>query len=99
MATHTVAQSDIAKHGITLTAGVVDTVTFTSTDAARVQLFSNGAAEVYFTVDGSTPTVGGANCYLLPAVASVDDVEPPTGGATVVKLISSGTPTLSVVRR
>lgn len=96
MAEHTIASGDIAKHGIALAADVVDTVTF-GDNVKAVQIISDGAAAVYYTVDGSTPTLGGANCYMIPAVAAVDERVMNTS-SDVVKLISSGTPVLSVQR-
>jgi hypothetical protein len=98
MADHSIAASDRAKHDFALTASTVDTVTFTGTDVGTLQIQSDGTAAVYYTLDGSTPTVGGGNCFRIPAAVSVDEVQPQTGSATVVKLISSGTPTLSIVR-
>ena len=57
----------------------------------------NGAAEVYFTTDGTTPTVGGSGCHVLPATISALTVDDGTPGPTsVVKLISVGTPKVSV---
>jgi hypothetical protein len=56
-----------------------------------------GTAEVYFTTDGSTPTVGGSGCHVLPATISALEVDDLTAGSTsVIKLISSGTPKVSV---
>ncbi len=56
----------------------------------------DGAAEMWFTVDGSTPTVGGTNCFLLPATVGWAIVGVATRGGTVVKLISTGTPAYGV---
>lgn len=96
MATHTIATGQVAKHAITLAASTVDTVTFAD-NVQAVQIISDGAAAVYYTVDGSTPTVGGANCYIIPAAVAVDERVMNTS-IDAVKLISSGTPTLSVQR-
>lgn len=96
MATHTVADGDIGTTAFALTAATVDTVTFTGNDLINVEIVSDGAAAVWYTLDSSTPTVGGANCYYIPATPAVDRREPRTSGATVVKLISSGTPTVRV---
>ncbi|HEX5543687.1 MAG TPA: hypothetical protein VFX60_19390 [Micromonospora sp.] len=80
----------------TLVAGDVTTLTL-DRDYNRVEVLSvDGAAEVYFTVDKSTPTVGGNGCHVLPATICSAEVEPTTSGATVVKLISTGTPKVSV---
>jgi hypothetical protein len=93
----------------TLVAGVVSTLTLDLSDPApdarnwvqpkpRVTVLNlTGTAEVYFTTDGTAPTVGGNACYVLPAVISALDVDDATPGATsVIKLISSGTPKVSV---
>jgi hypothetical protein len=96
MSTYTVQASEIGAHAKTLAAGTVDTVTF-QRDCNTVEVLSiDGAAAIYFTVDGSTPTVGGANTYLVPAVIGALEVDVPTAGNAVVKLISAGTPSYSV---
>jgi hypothetical protein len=94
----------------TLVANIVTTLTLTAPDPqadlvsfaaprpARIEVLNvSGTAKVYFTVDGSTPTVGGANCMLLPAAVCALTVADETPGPTsTVKLISSGTPDVSV---
>lgn len=98
MASYSVTTGQIGVHGKTLVASTVDTVTYAE-DIPQVTVVSDGAAALFYTLDGSTPTVNGANCYILPAGAvSVDARWIPTSGATVVKLISAGTPTYSVQR-
>lgn len=95
MADLTVARSDRAAHG-TLVADVVDTVTF-QRDWKEVEVLSHdGAGAIYFTVDGFEPSVGGANCYVIPAATGAAIVKVEGGGNTVVKLISDGAPTYSV---
>lgn len=80
----------------TLVASTVTTLTF-DVDFNRVEVMNlDGAAEVYFTASTTAPTVGGTGCHVLPAVISSCEVEPTTSGATVVKLISAGTPKVSV---
>lgn len=95
MASYEVAERKIGAYVKTLAATTVDTVTFND-DCESVEVRSNGAAAIYYTVDGSTPTVGGSNCYELPAIPSARAVGVPTAGKTVVKLISPGTPEYSV---
>jgi hypothetical protein len=60
----------------------------------------DGTAEIYFTVDGTEPTVGGTGCEVLPAAMGSIVVAAPNapgaGGGTVVKCISTGTPKVSV---
>lgn len=81
---------------VTLTANTVKTITL-SVDANRVNVCSvDGAAEVYVTVDGTTPTVGGNGAWILPAVIGDLELEVTGAGNTVVKLISAGTPKVSV---
>jgi hypothetical protein len=93
MANYTAALSAVDK---TLGASTVDTVTFDH-DCERVEVLSDGAAKLYFTVDGTAPSVGGQNTYVLPAgAANSKIVQVPTAGNTAVKLISSGTPMYSV---
>jgi len=84
----------------TLGASTVDTVTLTATNGKLTLLNRSGAAEIYFTIsiDGtapSPPTVLGTDCFVLPA--AIGSVEIPVSGEpTIVKLISTGTPTYSV---
>jgi hypothetical protein len=110
VAEYTVTVAQVGAHAKTLVASTVDTVTFTlgSTSTPgwanvpkRVEILTDGAADIYVTVDGSAPTVAGANCWRVPAiqgstVVSVSDSNP--NDAVVVKLISSGTPSYSVSR-
>jgi hypothetical protein len=82
----------------TLTAATVDTITLDS-DYVSVEIVNrDGAAEIYATVDTSlTPTVGGANCDVLPAAIGALTIDATGYGTpTTVKLISSGTPAYSV---
>ena len=83
-----------------LAASTVDTVTL-DRDYPEVEVVNrDGAAEIYFTVDGSNPTVAGDNTEYLPATSGasvrVSAGAFVTGTPTVVKLISSGTPKYSV---
>lgn len=95
MASYSVSAGAIGAHNKTLVGGTVDTVTFAD-DADLIEVVSDGAAALYFTLDGSTPTVWGENTYFMPASLSERTEAPGTPGGTVVKLISSGTPTYSV---
>jgi len=84
---------------VTLTAATVSTQTVDDGFDHIEVLNITGTAEVYFTVDGTTPTVGGAGCYVVPAtIAALEVVARDTHGqrARTVKLISSGTPKVSV---
>lgn len=93
MATYSVAASKVAAHNKTLVANTVDTVQFVE-GPTRVTIISDGAAAIYVTVDGTTPTIGGSSTYLIPAVACAREIH--AIGVAEVKLISSGTPTYSV---
>ena len=98
MANHPLTAGQVGAYEFTLAASTVDSVTFAD-DLDGVEVVSHdGAAAVYFTVDGSTPTVAGAGCWVIPAAPSALSVDVPTAGGTVVKLISSGTPRVSVAR-
>lgn len=81
----------------TLTAGTVTTITLDD-PARRVEIINvDGAAAVYVTVDGSTPAVAAAGCWVLPGSINRMVLGPATGGGIkIVKLISSGTPAVSV---
>lgn len=80
----------------TLVADTVTTLTF-DTDFRLVEVVNvDGVAEVYFRFGGTAPTVGGVGCHVLPAAVGSVEIEPRTSGATVCKLISAGTPKVSV---
>lgn len=75
----------------TLTANTVDTITL-DTDYVAVEILNrSGSAEIYATTDGGpAPTVGGANCDVLPAAIGALTIDASAYGApTVVKLISA----------
>lgn len=79
----------IAKHA-TLTAGLVDTVTF-DREVQTVEILNRGASELYFTTDGSTPVVNGDNNYVVLAGSALKVSNDGTWDdrMTVVKLVSS----------
>ena len=82
---------------VTLTADTVSTFTLDGDYDTVEVLNGDGAAEVFFTVDGADPTVDGAGCYYLPAAIGALAVENrASGAAPVVKVISSGTPKVAV---
>ena len=94
MASYAVGAGENGAWAKVLTASTVDTVTFTR-DLSSVEVFNEGPGAVYFTVNGSTPVVGSSASWYVP-VNGVRSVESPEGSGTVVKLISSVTPTYSV---
>lgn len=85
---------------VTLVASVVTTVSFPGAGApSRVEVLNvDGAAEIYVSVDGTNPTVGGDGYWVLPAAIGSLEVDPhtPASGSATVKLISAGTPKVSV---
>lgn len=92
MATQNLTAGQVSATG-TLSASTVDTINF-SIFAPAVEIVSDGAALMYVTVDGTTPTVGGNNTYVLPASASTRTFRLGIGGRNpAIKLISAGTPT------
>jgi hypothetical protein len=95
VADHPVAEDRLAAHNFTLVAATVDTVTFFDAPKA-IEVLSDGVDKVYVTTDGSTPTVGGDNTWIIPATPCARSIRMVSG--KVVKLLSSGAPTLSVTR-
>jgi hypothetical protein len=97
MASFTVAAGEIGVYAKQLAANTVDTVTI-SRQHDPIEVWSDGTAAVYFTVDGSAPVVGANATYEIPAGSPAvrDGVLVPSAGSTVVKLISAGTPKYSV---
>lgn len=93
------------QHG-TLVANTVTTVTVDrvpGTDPSSLAdnqlevINRDGAAEIFYTLDGVTaPTVGGSDCEILPAAINGQFHSRQNLGSTVVKLISSGTPKYTV---
>ena len=81
-----------------LTAASVDTVTLDHVTAKVEIINRSGTAEIYYTLDGTAPTVAGDDCYVVPAaISSAVRANPQVDqNQLVVKLISSGTPTYSV---
>ena len=81
----------------TLVADTVATESFTQrcADFVVVHMVS-GSDPIYFTLDGSTPSVEGANCLVVFAGTPSRSVQIPTADAQEVKLISAGTPDYTV---
>lgn len=110
MASYDVPNGHVGAHEKTLVASTVDTVTFLVGDGSTpgwgraptsVEVITDGAADIYVTVDGSVPTVAGTACWRVPAYpgASVIDVHDSNlTDPVVVKLLSAGAPTYSVSR-
>lgn len=90
------------EHNGTLTAATVDTVTLRACKTVTV-VNQTGASPIYFTLGTvdtprAAPTVGGDDCYMLPAVigALTIPVTTPSTSPIVVQVISAGTPGYSV---
>jgi hypothetical protein len=81
----------------TLTAGTVKVFTLDA-DFGEIEVTNvDGTALVYFTTDGSAPAVGADGSNVVTAgPGAFLSVRPRTSGNTVVKVISSGTPKVSV---
>jgi hypothetical protein len=85
-----------SNHG-TLTAATVKAETFTVSNADVIFVhFVSGTGPIYFTVDGSTPSVGGAGTFVVYSGMSSRAVRINTSDAQTVKLIATGTPGYSV---
>jgi hypothetical protein len=78
----------------TLTASTEDVVSF-GRDYSQVEVLSRGTADIYFTVDGATPTVKGAGTQVCTAGSSVT-VNSVSGKHTTVRLISAAVVEYSV---
>lgn len=91
--------NDLPTH-VTLTANTVATVVING-NFPRLDVFNQTASTVvYARGDGTDPTVAGDKCYPVFAVPA-EDTDVPTApnvdGTTTIKLISSGTPTVSIL--
>lgn len=90
----------VSPQHFTLVANTVKTFTFNIDFVAVEVLNVDGAAKVWFTLDGSDPVVGQDGCQVLPAAIGSVEVDPSAHGSgkgpTVVKAISDGTPLVSV---
>jgi hypothetical protein len=82
-----------AKHVAAMTANTMDTITV-SGDSKFIEVANRGSSDIYFTVNGDVPTVGGDNTYIVLASAAL--IVPSADKPDVVKLISAGTPAYSV---
>jgi hypothetical protein len=82
----------------TLVANTVKTITLDDDYQSLEVVNVDGVAAVYLTVNGGTPTVAGDGTIVLPAAITGFEMhgEVAGSGATVVRLISAGTPKVSV---
>lgn len=94
MATKELDRDDIG-WTLTLSPGVVETVTF-SRDVPGLEIVVEGATDpVFYTLDGREPAADGTDSYRIPAGDWVDRRDPPGG---TVKLVTAGTATVTVQR-
>jgi hypothetical protein len=81
----------------TLTANTVETVDLDGNYDRIEVLNRDGSSEVFFTTDGTNPGIATDGCHVLPAAIGAVEVADQTSGAnSVVKLISAGSPAISV---
>ncbi|MEV5819292.1 hypothetical protein AB0L22_08965 [Micromonospora haikouensis] len=64
----------------------------------RIEVLNrDGSAEVFFTTDGTDPAIAADGCHVLPAAIGAVEVADQTSGTnSLVKLISAGSPAVSV---
>lgn len=98
MGDYTVSGTEIGAHEIHLQPGTVETVLFPGGLGYVTIVSLDGAAPIYFTVDGSVPVVGGARCYVIPAAIATYTAPVSTYGPNAIKMISAGNPVVSVQR-
>lgn len=84
----------VRKHG-TLVAATVTTSTLAG-NAKFIEVVARGTGDIFFTIDGTTPTVGGDDTYVCPQGQSCRVRNNDRNGSVDVKMISSGTPGYSV---
>lgn len=96
MATYTLNPGDIGTYARVLVGGVVDTVIFPGV-VTDVEIYTSGGSTIYVSLDGTDPTTGGGKTLMIPSQQGKRTLRIPNrNDATVVKLISTGTPTYSV---
>jgi hypothetical protein len=81
------------RHGA-LTAETVATVAL-PLDADIVEVVNRGNTDIYFTADGTAPTVDGNDVEIVTAGTALEVQRRAAGNATV-KLVSTGTPAYTV---
>lgn len=85
----------VRKHG-TLVASTVATVTVAG-NAEFIEVMARGTGDIFFTVNGTTPTVAGDDTFAVAGAGGYVRLRNnERDGSIDVKLISSGTPGYSV---
>jgi hypothetical protein len=77
VATYEVASKKIGAYKKTLVANTVDTVEFADYLQTVRIVSHDGAAEIYYTIDGSTPAVGGEGTHEIPAYPLAEEIDIP----------------------
>lgn len=84
----------------TLAASTVEEIIIPPGSGFNALRLSNrsGSAEIFYRLDGTDPTVGGAGCGLIPAAIGSQIISMPSvvAGIQALKIISTGTPTFGV---
>jgi hypothetical protein len=96
MTAYTISSGERAVHSKQLAAGVSDTVTLED-GSDGLEVLSDGSAALFFSVDGTTATVGGGHCYELPQDATSANLAVSLAPGATVSLISSAGVVYSVV--
>lgn len=96
--TITIAPGQIGAHEIIIPANTPYTFRF-GNDVATIEVLSHdGAAIIYVTTNGDTPTLRGPQCYVVPAAMGTVQVPNTNSGPAVVKLIAAAPVLVSVTR-
>lgn len=90
-----ITSTGFAAYDVALTANTVETVQL-AVDANDLDVWVTAGGPVYFTVDGSTPTVKGQSTYCAPATGSLQVKVPGYVGNTLVKLIAGVGSTVTI---
>lgn len=107
MTTYNVANGEVGKHAIPVSANVEDIVQFANDCTSIEVVVLASTAPVYFTLDDTTATVAGPDCHVAFAGPNAVEInlrsfqssaEPNVATPTKVRLISSASATVSVVR-
>lgn len=96
--TYPVTHNQIGVNTKSTSAGFTDEIDFAD-DLNAVEVFTNGAADAYVTVDGSAPAAGANNSWHIPAGAPNGRIIPvKSQGPTVVKVFCAAVIVYGVCR-
>lgn len=94
-----IAQDEIGIHNLALVANTEQVFRFADNVSTVEIVNMSGTAAVYYAVDSEdTAVAAGKKMRLIPATITSVKVPSPGQGPTVVRLVSPGTPTVSVSR-